>query len=159
MPTNKALMKSLLSALCVLIGSILICMPGTTHAADAGSGSGAGLASGMTNMVPGQTARLSVWNAGDKDVALRLLIIDGDGKILLLAPITVGSGKASVQDFHWPCCGAVQVHGEIRVDSKQDLDGIAPSLQIIDDATGKSSAQYGPNDFVRFGPIFHPPGE
>jgi len=42
---------------------------------------------------------------------------------------------------------------------KRDLDGLAPSLEVIDDRTSKTVVTYGANDFVRFGPIFHPPGD
>jgi len=124
----------------------------------AGSGSGAGLSSGMIGITAGQTARLSVWNGGDKDVALRLLMIDGDGKVLILCTSIVHPGQSFSDDFHWPCCGGrVEFHGEIRVDDKSDLDSLAPSLQVIDDQSGKTTVSYGANDFVRFGPIFHPP--
>ena len=125
----------------------------------AGSGSGAGLSSGMIGITQGQTARLSVWNGGDKDVALRLLFIDGDGKILILCTNIVHPGQSFSDDFHWPCCARVDLHGEIRVDDKQDLEGLAPSLEVIDDQTEKTVVTYGANDFVRFGPIFHPPAD
>jgi hypothetical protein len=125
----------------------------------AGSGSGAGLSSGLIGITAGQTARLSVWNAGDKDVALRLLFIDGDSKILILCTSIVHPGQSFSDDFQWPCCARVELHGEIRVDNKQELDSLTPSLQVIDDQTGKTVVAFGANDFVRFGPIFHPPGD
>ena len=126
----------------------------------AGSGSGAGFSSGMIGITQGQTARLSVWNGGDKAIQLRLLYIDGNGKVQFLCDGIVPSGQSFSDDFHWPCCGGrVELHGEIRVDSKQDLDSLAPSLQVIDDQTGKTTVAYGADDFVRFGPIFHPPGD
>jgi len=115
----------------------------------AGSGSGASLSSGMIGITAGQTARLSVWNGGDKDVALRLLFIDGGGKVLIQCNDVVPSGNSFSEDFQWPCCGGrVELHGEIRVDDKQDLDVLVPSLQVTDDQTGKTTVAYGAGDFV-----------
>src|ERR1041385_2154273 len=69
---------------------------------DAGSGSGAGLSSGMIGITAGQTARLSVWNGGDKAVQVRLLFIDGDGKILIQCNSVVPSGQSFSDNFKHP---------------------------------------------------------
>jgi hypothetical protein len=113
----------------------------------AGSGSGAGLSSGMIGIGAGQTARLSVWNGGDKAVQVQLRFIDGDGKVLFLSDSLVPPGQSFSDKFTNPGGDRLELRGEIRVDTQQGSDVLTPSLQVIDDLSGWDQVVLGSCDF------------
>jgi len=86
----------------------------------------------MIGITAGQRER-SACNGGDKDIAFRLLIVDGGGKILILCTNIVHPDQSFSDELKYPGGdGRLDPHGEIRTDDKQDVDSLAASLEVID---------------------------
>jgi hypothetical protein len=84
--SKKSLTKVLVAALWGVLTTIIVCIPAATNAADAGSGSGTGLSSGMINISSGQTARLSVGTAAIRTTLPGSFLLNGANDFVLTGP-------------------------------------------------------------------------
>ena len=110
-----------------------------------------GLTTGLIGIVPGQTARLAVWNKGKESVVVRFRFVDAQGKVLVERDAAVGPGKAEMQDFHHP--GGVnrfEFQAQFGTNSARQIGLLVPTLNVIDEPTGGTSWMLGPEDFTGF---------
>jgi hypothetical protein len=124
---------------------------------------GAGLSTGLVSLAPGQSARLAVVNVGGKDVSFEFIFVpvteQGKSAVPIQCDAIVSSGNAASAKYGHPGgANAVEFYAQARVgENAGDLKDLVPSLQIIDDQTGRTEQLLSGSDFVSFRPIFNPP--
>ncbi len=113
---------------------------------------------GLVGIVPGQTARLSLWNKGEKAVLVRLQFVDEEGKVLIQCNGIIQPGKSAAEEFLHPGgVNRIELQAQFGTNEPRSIGLLMPTLQVIDNATGATSWMIGPDGFTEFRPIFNPP--
>ena len=118
-----------------------------------------GYASILIGLLRGQYVKVSVVNQDNKAIPVKFVLVDKDGKVLILCDDIVQSGKASSETFQHPGGGPhrIEFYAQIRTANDRDLKFLIPSVQIIDTETDRTEHIIGGDDFFAFRPIFNPP--
>lgn len=110
--------------------------------------------SGMVGIMPGQTARIGVVNTGSKDVQVTLSILDDGGKVMILCDSVVSAGQSHFDDFQHPGgANRLELRGVVVVReaaNRKEAEAVIPSLQVFEDATGKTTMMIGRDGFSPF---------
>jgi hypothetical protein len=119
---------------------------------------GAALGTGLISLLPGQSVRLAAVNVGGKSVPVELLVADAQGNVLILCNGFVAPGKAFFDKFTHPGgANRLDLYAQVRVrQNVKDIEDLVPSLQIVDDETGRTEHILSGADFASFRPIFVP---
>lgn len=158
-----------LAAIACLIAGVSIATF-QTHAQKGGdfqpsaqSSGGAALGTGLISLAPGQSIRLSAVNVGGKDITLNFIFVtvSEQGKLagLIICPEVVASpGDAAIDEFKYPGgTNVVQFYVQVRVrDDARDVEKLVPSLQIVNEETGRMEHVLSGADFAAFRPIWVP---
>jgi hypothetical protein len=101
------------------------------------------LAYGTVGIASGQTARLNAVTAGvGHDVPVELTFLDDKGNVVGRTVVRLQPGRATSLDYHFiPGISGnrIPVRGLVRWASQLGPEGyVIPSLEIIDDATGRT---------------------
>jgi hypothetical protein len=119
-----------------------------------------GLTSGVVGITAGQTARLVVYNKGDKDELVRLQFIDANGQVLILCDSIVKSGKALGENFTHPGgANRVELRAEVIGDgtSNRSIGLLVPTVQVLENETGKTTLFNDSSGFAEFRALPNPP--
>ncbi len=117
-----------------------------------------GYASILIGLLRGQYVKVSVVNQDDKAIPVKFVLIDDNGKVMLLCNEIAASGKAVSATFQHPGgANRIEFYAQIRTDKGKDLKNLIPSVQIIDTETDRTDHFIGGSDFFAFRPIFNPP--
>ncbi|MCI0389971.1 MAG: hypothetical protein MOB07_14575 [Acidobacteria bacterium] len=115
------------------------------------------IGTGLIGVTKGQIVRLNVANVfGTEGIRMELTLLDNGGKVLIQCNGLVLPGMSLSDEFTPQCCDGTrtEVRAVVRIidpDDRRVIDEVAPTLEVIDDATGKDSS------FVELRPIFNPP--
>jgi hypothetical protein len=126
------------------------------------SSGGVAVGTGLISFTPGQSVRVSAVNVGGKEIPLELLLVpvteEGKVAVPIRCDAIVSPGDAATEGFKHPGgSNAIQFYAQIRVrQNVKDLEELVPSLQIIDDATGRLEQVLSGNDFAGIRPIWVP---
>jgi hypothetical protein len=119
---------------------------------------GAALGTGLISLLPGQSVRLAAVNVGGKNITVELLVADAQGNVLILCNEFVAPGKAFFDKFTHPGgANRIDLYAQVRVrQNVKDIEDLAPSLQIVDDQTGRTEHILSGADFAGIRPIWVP---
>jgi hypothetical protein len=119
---------------------------------------GAALGTGLISLLPGQSVRLAAVNVGGKSVPVELLVADAQGNVLILCNEFVAPGKAFFDKFTHPGgANRLDLYAQVRVrQNVKDIEDLVPSLQIVDDETGRTEHILSGADFAGIRPIWVP---
>jgi hypothetical protein len=144
-PTSRTLLP-------ILIGIVAACTIWLTERAKAQDQTVSALyAFGMVGIASGQTARLNVVTAGvENDFTMELLFLDSEAKILLRSVEKVVPGHAVLLDLHYNAIPPPindrrhQIRALVKFTNQPARKGyILPSLEVIDDITGRTTVLGG----------------
>lgn len=117
-----------------------------------------GLTSGVLGIAQGQTARVVVYNKGDEDALVRLQFVDGNGNVLILCDSIVKSGKIIGENFVHPGgVNRVELRAEILANTRSIIGVLVPSVQVVENATGKTTLFSDPGGLAEFRALPNPP--
>lgn len=118
-----------------------------------------GLSTGLVGIVPGQRARLTLWNKGEQAVLARLQFVDEQGKVLIQCNEIIQPGKAGTLEYSLTFNGNLrtELQAQFGTNAKRSIGLLMPTFQVIDNATGATSWMIGQDGFAEFRPIFNPP--
>jgi hypothetical protein len=153
---QKSLIPSVLAVVLLTVPTNVFAHIHSAAAAD--EQAGFGFTTGLVGIVQGQTARLSVWNKGDKDVLTRLQFVDEQGKVLILCDAIIQPGKAITENFSIAdgSSNRNELQAQFGTNEKKLIGLLVPTLQVVDNATGANSWMIGQDGFVEFRPIWVP---
>ncbi len=124
--------------------------------------SGAGLSTGLISLVPGQSARIAVVNVGGKEFQGEFLFVplteQGKATVPIRCNAFAAPGDAASAMFsHTGGANRIDLYAQVHIEENaNDLENLVPSLQIIDDQTGRTVQLLSGSDLVSFRPIFNP---
>ncbi|HZS07171.1 MAG TPA: hypothetical protein VFD58_20210 [Blastocatellia bacterium] len=135
---------------------------GASRAEEGNETRGFGFTSGVIGIVQGQTARLTVWNKGDKPALVRLQFVDEQGKVLILCNEIVAPGKAAVESFSIPGGPGggphrVELLAQFGTNTRSEIGLLVPTVQITDGTSNATAWMFGQEGFAEFRPVFNPP--
>ena|ERR1700730_17505464 len=110
-----------------------------------------GFSTGLLGIVPGQRARLTLWNKGDQPILARLQFVDDQAKILIQCDDIIQPGKSESLEFNGT--GGVartELQAQFGTNAKRSIGLLMPTLQVIDSATGATSWMIGQEGFTEF---------
>ena len=126
------------------------------------SSGGAARGTGLISLAPGQSVRVSAVNVGGKDIPLELLFVpvtdEGKVAVPIQCDAIISPGNAATDVFNHPGgAKVIQFYAQVRVrQDVKDLEELVPSLQIVDDATGRLEQVLSGLDFASIRPIWVP---
>ena len=165
-PTQRKIRQGVIViSLALAVAAAALTAP-PARAEKGGQQGASGLTTGIVGIAAGQTARLAVWNKGQEPILVELRFVDEQGKVLIQCNDIVEAGKSMTED--WPCCGGVEpdqsggphrveLQAQFRTNASREIGLLVPTLQVIDDATGKTSWMIGQEGFVEFRLVPNPP--
>src|SRR5215203_5202904 len=116
------------------------------------------LTTGLIGIVDGQTARLTVYNKSEQDELVRLQFVDTNSKVLILCDSVVKSGKVLSEEFKHPGgVNRIELRAEILSNTRGIIGVLAPSLQIIEGGSGKTTLFVDSSGFAEFRALPVPP--
>jgi hypothetical protein len=152
--TKKFFIAALLALALTITPSISAQMQTSDRSADKNDDKGGyGFTTGVVGIVEGQTARLTLWNKGDKPVVVRIQFVDTEGKVLIQCNEIIEPGKTHVDDFDWPCCGGnarFEFRAQYGTAELRSIGLLVPTLQITDGTSNANAWMIGPEGFVEF---------
>src|SRR5262245_15909328 len=97
----------------------------------------------MLGLSRGQTARLNLVNIGDPNASCEgnLMILDGDGSVLVAEPWVLNGGQSTFVDLPFSSLGRndnrAEIHGFIIYGNnlRRCFKAVLPSLETFDDTT------------------------
>jgi hypothetical protein len=117
-----------------------------------------GLTSGVIGIAQGQTARVVVYNKGDDDALVRLQFVDNNGTVLIQCDLIVKSGKAIGENFvHTGGVNRIELRAEILTNTRGIIGVLVPSVQVVENATGKTTLFADPGGLAEFRGVPNPP--
>lgn len=118
-----------------------------------------GLASGPVGIVAGQTAIIGVLNTGQADALVRLQFVDSNGKVLIQCNLIAGAGKTVFETLKISdgTSNRVEFHAEVIANTTQEIKSLVPSVQILENETGKTSLFLDRGGFAEFRALPNPP--
>ena len=126
------------------------------------SSGGAALGTGLISLAPGQSVRVSAVNVGGKDIQLELLFVpvteQGKAAVPVLCDAMVSPGNAASDKFQHPGgVNVIQFYAQVRVrQNANDVEELVPSLQIVNEETGRMEQVLSGADFASIRPIWVP---
>ena len=155
---NKTRYLTFISAL-LLSAALISWLMATSQPARAESDDNAkSLTTGVIGIVEGQTARLTVYNKGERDELVRLQFVDTESKVLILCNSVVKSGKVLSEEFKHPGgVNRIELRAEILSNTRGIIGVLAPSLQIIEGGSGKTTLFVDSSGFAEFRALPVPP--
>lgn len=157
-----------LAAIVCLLGAVSVAtfqahaQKGANFQPSAQSSGGAALGTGLISLAPGQLVRVSAVNVGGKDIQLELLFVpvteQGKAAVPIRCNWFASPGDAATDVFKHPGgTNVIQFYAQVRVrDDARDIEKLVPSLQIINEETGRMEQVLSGADFAAFRPIWVP---
>lgn len=113
---------------------------------------------GLIGIKPGQIIRLAAANEGNLTIPFQFRIVDDKGLPLFLCNEIALPGNAVYRDFEYTGDAIrIEVNGQVRVGSNKELQELAPSVQVIDAASGKNVSVLSSGKFRSFSSVYNPP--
>jgi hypothetical protein len=117
-----------------------------------------GYSTGLIGIAPGQSVRLAAVNESNLTIPFQFRIVDDQGFPLIQDDGFVPPGNAVYRDFEFEGnFNGLKINGQVRVGSDKELKELAPSLQVIDAASGKTVSVLSSGNFRSFSKMFNPP--
>ena len=140
-----------------LVAAAMLCLVPLTHA-EQDEQRAFGFSTGLVGIVPGQTARLALWNKGDQPVLTRLQFVDDQGKVLIQCDAIIQPGKSAVLEYGGFNGGVrTELQAQFGTNSKRSIGLLVPTVQITDGTSNATLWMIGQEGFTEFRPIFNPP--
>ncbi|MDQ4121904.1 MAG: hypothetical protein M3209_10715 [Acidobacteriota bacterium] len=124
---------------------------------------GAALSTGVFSLASGRTLRISAVNAGGKTIPVEIYIvpISENGKAGNPIPFNAAPapGDAALEKFTHPGgVNRISMYVQVRIrEDVNDIKELVPSVEVVDEQTGRTEFVLSGTDFVSIRPIFIPP--
>jgi hypothetical protein len=162
--SRLTVLTSLLVSLAVILAIIFTAQAqkGSDPEPAAQGQGGAAHGTGLISLAPGQAVRLAAVNIGGKTIQGEFLFVpvteQGKVAVPIRCDLLASPGDASSMKISHPGgANVLQFYAQVRVyQNAKDVEELVPSLQIINEETGRMEQVLSGADFVEIRPIWVP---